>query len=88
MDPIYYGDYPESMHEKLGERLPTFSLKDKELLRNSVDFVGLNHYTSRFVTNATMNDEGNDFYRAQEVERIGNYDSLVTYFQAVASSYL
>lgn len=76
------------MREKLGERLPTFSLKDKELLRNSVDFVGLNHYTSRFVTNATMNDEGNDFYRAQEVERIGNYDSLVTYFQAVASSYL
>lgn len=73
------------MRDKLGERLPTFSMKDKELLRNSVDFIGLNHYTSRFVTSATTNEEENDFYRAQEVERIGKYDFLITIYSAVKS---
>lgn len=73
MDPIFYGDYPEAMRERLGDRLPKFSQKDKEVLRDSVDFLGLNHYTSRFVTHGgTVNQQDNDFYQAQEVERIGD----------------
>ncbi|KAK6156426.1 hypothetical protein DH2020_010674 [Rehmannia glutinosa] len=47
LDPIYQGDYPETMREKLGDCLPKFSERDKELLKNSVDFIGLNHYTTR-----------------------------------------
>ncbi|KAH7865610.1 hypothetical protein Vadar_008878 [Vaccinium darrowii] len=35
LDPIFYGDYPETMRERLGDRLPKFSEKNKELLRNS-----------------------------------------------------
>nr|WAB06563.1 beta-glucosidase [Platycodon grandiflorus] len=68
LDPIFYGDYPESMQERLGDSLPIFSQKNKDLLRNSVDFVGLNHYTSRFVRQGT--DKQNEYYRVQEVERI------------------
>lgn len=76
LDPIFYGDYPETMRERLGDRLPKFSEKNKELLRNSVDFIGLNHYTSRFIAHSTNNDE-NYFYRVQEIERIGNvYEHL------------
>lgn len=64
------------MRERLGDRLPKFSEKNKELLRNSVDFIGLNHYTSRFIAHSTNNDE-NYFYRVQEIERIGNvYEHL------------
>lgn len=71
MDPIYFGDYPETMRGKLGDRLPKFSERDKELLKNSVDFIGLNHYTTRFIRLATTSLEDNDFSRVQEAERIG-----------------
>lgn len=71
LDPIYFGDYPQTMREKVGDCLPKFSERDKELLKNSVDFIGLNHYTSRFVRHATNDLEENDFYRVQEAERIG-----------------
>lgn len=67
------------MREKLGDCLPKFSERDRELLKNSVDFIGLNHYTSRFVRHATNNLEENDFYRVQEAERIGNTILLLFY---------
>ncbi len=45
-DPVYKGDYPAEMRERLGDRLPTFSDDEKEILRGSSDFFGLNHYTT------------------------------------------
>lgn len=45
-DPIYFGDYPASMRERLGERLPRFSEEDAALIKGSNDFFGLNHYTT------------------------------------------
>lgn len=81
LDPIYYGDYPKVMREKLGDRLPEFSEEDIELLRNSVDFVGLNHYTTRFIAHANESPEESDFYKAQQMERFGNVQiSLVFFF--------
>ncbi|KAI7725119.1 hypothetical protein M8C21_005151 [Ambrosia artemisiifolia] len=73
LDPIFFGEYPISMQERVGDKLPLFCQKDKELLRNSLDFVGLNHYTSRFVSHCT-NKEKNDYYSAQEATRIGMDD--------------
>lgn len=71
LHPIYYGDYPEVMRNNLGDQLPKFMQKDKELVRNSLDFVGLNHYTSRFIAHATKSPEEGSFYEAQEMERLG-----------------
>jgi beta-glucosidase len=73
LHPIYYGDYPETMRERLGDRLPKFSEEEKEFIRNSIDFLGLNHYTSRFIAHATDGLEEGDFYKAQEMERIGKH---------------
>ncbi len=47
-DPIYFGDYPQSMKTYVGSRLPTFTAEQKQLLKGSTDFFGLNHYTSRY----------------------------------------
>ncbi|XP_020261447.1 beta-glucosidase 4 [Asparagus officinalis] len=69
LDPIFYGDYPASMRERLGDRLPTFSEGEKKLLRNSLDFIGLNHYTSRFIAHLPK-PAGDYFYQVQEAERI------------------
>jgi len=43
-DPIWKGDYPEVMRERLGDRLPQFSAEEREEVLGSSDFFGLNHY--------------------------------------------
>jgi beta-glucosidase len=51
VDPILgNGDYPKSMKRQLGKRLPQFTKEQSLLLRGSVDYIGLNHYTSAFVS--------------------------------------
>ncbi|KAL4352675.1 hypothetical protein GQ457_06G013180 [Hibiscus cannabinus] len=72
--PLYYGDYPAVMLERLGDRLPKFSQEEKKLLLNSLDFLGLNHYTSRFISHATSCSEESYFYKAQEMERIVEWE--------------
>ncbi len=84
MDPIYFGDYPEVMHERLGDRLPKFSEEDRELIRNAIDFVGLNHYTTRFIAHITDSPEGGDFYKAQEMERIGKHCHYLVFHTVVS----
>jgi chitinase len=49
-DPVFFGDYPKVMREQLGKRLPEFTKEEQELLRGSVDFVGLNYYSSFLAT--------------------------------------
>lgn len=56
-DPIYRGDYPESMRERVGERLPRFSAEDVALLKGSSDFFGLNHYTTMFASHVGPDQE-------------------------------
>ena len=48
-DPIYKGDYPESMRKQLGGRLPSFTDKERSLVQGSNDFYGMNHYTADYV---------------------------------------
>ncbi|KAF4040332.1 Glycosyl hydrolase family 1 [Phytophthora infestans] len=47
-DPIYKGDYPQIMKDRLGDRLPVFTEEQKKLLKGSSDFFGLNNYSSAF----------------------------------------
>jgi beta-galactosidase len=49
-DPVVLGDYPAVMRERLGQRLPAFSPDEQVLLRGSVDFLGLNHYTTHYAS--------------------------------------
>jgi beta-galactosidase len=48
MDPFFLGDYPLEMRAELGERLPAFSAEERKLLLGTVDFIGLNHYSSLY----------------------------------------
>ena len=45
-DPIYVGNYPQSMRDQLGSKLPEFSEQDQALVYGSSDFFGLNHYNT------------------------------------------
>lgn len=51
-DPVYTGDYPAVMRERLGRRLPQFTDNEKNLLKGSVDFLGLNHYSTMYAAQA------------------------------------
>lgn len=49
LHPLVYGEYPKTMQEIVGERLPKFSKSEVEDLKKSYDFVGINHYTSFYM---------------------------------------
>ncbi|XP_021754801.1 beta-glucosidase 18-like isoform X2 [Chenopodium quinoa] len=45
-DPLIYGNYPALMRKYLGKDLPKFSKEEVELLKGSIDFIGINHYST------------------------------------------
>ena len=51
-DPIYLGEYPEVMRQRVGDRLPRFSADDMAIIKGSSDFFGLNHYTTHYAADA------------------------------------
>ncbi|KAJ9140194.1 hypothetical protein P3X46_030870 [Hevea brasiliensis] len=66
MEPLVYGEYPSIMRELVKDRLPTFTEKEKKLVKGSFDFVGINYYTSNYAKsipidpNATSTSYTND----------------------------
>lgn len=58
MDPIFFGDYPTSMRKRVGSRLPKFSVAEAALVKGSLDFVGINHYTTYYAKNNSTNTIG------------------------------
>lgn len=63
-DPLYHGDYPPVMRERLGDRLPTFSDEDRARIQGSTDFFGLNHYSTMLASHAEGGGEGGAFQNA------------------------
>lgn len=58
-DPVVFGDYPKSMRENLGDRLPKFTAEQSALLKGSYDWIGFNHYSTQYAYNTSIMD-GND----------------------------
>lgn len=48
-DPIFHGDYPALMRELLGDVLPAFTDDQRRLVRQPLDFVGVNNYSRSIV---------------------------------------
>ncbi|EFJ37030.1 hypothetical protein SELMODRAFT_76748 [Selaginella moellendorffii] len=49
VSPLTSGNYPERMRTRLGPRLPVFTEEQRQAVKSSIDFLGLNHYTTRYV---------------------------------------
>ena len=47
---MMFGDYPEVMKQRAGRNLPEFTEAESNLMKGSLDWVGINHYTTWYVT--------------------------------------
>ncbi|KIZ04410.1 beta-glucosidase [Monoraphidium neglectum] len=48
-DPVYFGDYPTSMHKFMGDKLPKFTPEESVLLKGSQDYFACNFYNGYFI---------------------------------------
>jgi beta-glucosidase len=48
------GEYPASMRETMGNRLPTFTEEQKKIVIGSTDFVAINFYFPYMTSSGTM----------------------------------
>ncbi|KAJ8631061.1 hypothetical protein MRB53_024384 [Persea americana] len=49
LHPIIYGKYPDIMRDIVKERLPKFTRRERKMVKGSIDYVGINHYTSYYM---------------------------------------
>nr|HET7859541.1 GH1 family beta-glucosidase [Caldimonas sp.] len=49
LDPVFHGRYPEEMTEIFGEAWPDWPEQDFALIRQPIDFLGVNYYTRNVV---------------------------------------
>ncbi len=47
LDPVFLGRYPEEMKQIFGEAWPDWSSEDMRLIKQPVDFLGVNYYTRK-----------------------------------------
>ena len=45
LDPIFFGRYPRALEEIFGEAWPRWPAEDLALIRQPIDFIGINYYT-------------------------------------------
>ncbi|KAK7339039.1 hypothetical protein VNO77_19681 [Canavalia gladiata] len=69
LDPLIYGDYPKIMRELVWNRLPNFTKEEKKFVKGSIDFIGINYYTSHFAKHEP---------NRTNMKYSDNYDALAT----------
>ncbi|KAK7395092.1 hypothetical protein VNO78_15634 [Psophocarpus tetragonolobus] len=83
MNPFTFGDYPIVMKKIAGSKLPSFTQKESNLVRGSIDFIGINFYFSFYVKNSpgSLQKENRDFMEdlSAEIERIIPNDTSTAY---------
>jgi beta-glucosidase len=47
--PIVYGEYPRTLQNIVGNRLPKFTKEEVKIVKGSIDFVGINQYTTYYM---------------------------------------
>ncbi|KAL8530941.1 hypothetical protein ACS0TY_007820 [Phlomoides rotata] len=69
--PLVFGDYPAIVKERAQTRIPAFTKRESEQVKGSLDFIGLNHYTTLYIQDdPNMSKDVEDFnsdIRAQQI---------------------
>lgn len=75
-DPIVFGRYPQSMIDRVGDRLLKFTPKQIDRLKGSYDFWALNHYSTKYVSAKPI--EGRPMYATELTKRTIKYSIYCT----------
>ncbi|PNY16231.1 beta-glucosidase 11-like protein [Trifolium pratense] len=51
MNPFIFGEYPDIMKKNVGSRLPFFTSRESNLVKGSIDFLGINFYYAFYIKN-------------------------------------
>ncbi|XP_062845591.1 lactase-like a isoform X2 [Trichomycterus rosablanca] len=79
--PLYTGDYPQAMKDYVGKksaqqglsssRLPTFSPQEKSYVRGTCDFLGIGHFTTRYVTQKNFpSNRGSSYFTDRDLAEL------------------
>ncbi|KAF3442435.1 hypothetical protein FNV43_RR16351 [Rhamnella rubrinervis] len=76
LDPLVFGDYPNSMKQIAGSRIPAFTKAESELVKGSFDFIGIVHYFPLSVkdNSRVLEYEYRDYYMDQAIVNPGGFD--------------
>ncbi|MCO5552997.1 hypothetical protein L7F22_006517 [Adiantum nelumboides] len=75
MDPLSFGEYPESMRSLVGPRLPSFTQTQAAELRSSWDFVGLNAVSAMYAEDTSFVYQDTELGYFQDVRaNLTDYD--------------
>ncbi|XP_037495946.1 beta-glucosidase 12 [Jatropha curcas] len=77
MDPVTYGDYPHTLRSLVGNRLPKFTEKQSEMLKGSIDFLGLNYYTANYAAYVPFSNAINASYSGSILSSRGDFQSVL-----------
>ncbi|XP_044977411.1 beta-glucosidase 2-like isoform X3 [Hordeum vulgare subsp. vulgare] len=68
LEPLVFGDYPQVMKKNAGSRLPPFTKAQSELIKGSLDFIGINHYFSVYVNDHPLDTGVRDYTADMSVD--------------------
>jgi len=91
MNPFTFGDYPDIMKKNAGPRLPSFTQKESDLVRGSIDFLGINFYYSFYVRDSpsSLLNRNRDYLTDMSVEfESMSYAVSMSYFCCITNSIL
>ncbi|GAB4857697.1 Beta-glucosidase 44 [Ancistrocladus abbreviatus] len=66
LDPIIHGEYPRTMQEIVGDRLPKFMKEERLMVQGSIDLVGINQYTAYYMYNPPPQEKPQPFSYQQD----------------------
>ena len=70
LDPVFKGTYPDEMRDIFGEAWPDFPADDFALIRQPIDFLGINYYTRGVVARRSHRPAGAHRLRAPARARV------------------
>ncbi|VFQ87196.1 unnamed protein product [Cuscuta campestris] len=55
LHPLVYGEYPKTMQNIVGDRLPKFKPEEVKIVKGSIDYIGINQYTTYYMYDPRSN---------------------------------
>jgi beta-glucosidase len=70
MNPFIFGEYPDIMKKNVASRLPFFTSRESNLVKGSIDFLGINFYYAYYVKNnaKSLQEKNRDYTADMAVE--------------------